>query len=717
MSFDLVKLIDSSPEVLKNAIKDVDLTTLDNNVLDEILEKIISNKRINLSKKLQYIFFLIDNPKGGIDINTEIFKVPILFYFIELNKPKIFKHLVEKYNADLTVIFTETISAPQDQTLLMHCMDYDAVEIAEILLKNDADVNMKVNGYGYMEKLNRTDFSFERALPFYNLFLKYGIDIDQIITVDPVYADLNSEEIKLTTLIYSLINEDSDRFDLCIDNEANVNRLFTTNFDGPGVKYTPLSIAIYTDIDYVESLIANGANVNYTYPKFEIDNITYNNLSILQECIYKKYDIDIIKLLLDSGADKDHKETTTNKTALEIAKDKYNSDKEYYKKVIKLLGGELPEKELWKGFSRSDIEKFDIFFENPFDWSCCPICLEYIERSEACMFMSHDCAKTGHYYHEDLYDYFMYSYGTTKKVEWCTICGRITELHKHYKLTDAKNPSKEKAPLKPEIQERLDRGDNQAFFDNANCMGFGGGGIEEKAARFRRLREYALELQEDVDKKQLDEVMKELIEEVWNAPLVRNRKIKKILADKKWNINVEHFPEDKRNSTRNNNNSNAANAANAANVPFNGRKPTIVDEDCIVLREDEPTNTRETNPKFHFNHETVGGIDHDGIYICQKDLAQSVQLKNAEFGLEDFGKCWFSPCKGILHPEELKGIIPEVIYSEYKKKFNKKMAKKGGGRTRKVKKEKQRGGNVKSMLHELKDGTCSPHKLKKPNGK
>ena len=100
-------------------------------------------------------------------------------------------------------------------------------------------------------------------------------------------------------------------------------------------------------------------------------------------------------------------------------------------------------------------------------------------------------------------------------------------------------------------------------------------------------------------------------------------------------------------------------------------------------------------------------MDHTGIYICQKDLAKAIQIKNTEFGLEDFGKCWFSQCKGILHPEELKDIVPEVLYNEYRKKFNKKMAKKGGGRTRKVK--KQKGGNKKSILHELKDGTCSPH--------
>jgi hypothetical protein len=66
----------------------------------------------------------------------------------------------------------------------------------------------------------------------------------------------------------------------------------------------------------------------------------------------------------DFISNKDHKEKTTNKTALEIAKDRYNSDKKYYEKVIELLGGEVPKKELWKGFSRSDIQKFDIFFDH-----------------------------------------------------------------------------------------------------------------------------------------------------------------------------------------------------------------------------------------------------------------------------------------------------------------------------------------------------------------
>lgn len=677
-SFDLVKLMNSSPEVLKNAIKDVDLRTLDKKTIRDAIKVLRSKGRLDSDETTDKIYILVDNPAGGIDFNTKLGNFYIITFFTHSDNVEKFRYLVEKYRPNINV---KTI---HEDTLLAASIGYGSVGIAKVLVENGADIHEKTDGYGYMRQLYGLEL--EDSIPFYELFLTHGVDIDEII----------EKESEYTSLMSSIAEYDKRKFDFFIEHSADVNKEARN-------EYTPLSIAAYLDNStyYVKKLIEKGANVNYISPSVNIqpDNITIKNASILQQCIYEKRSVDNIKLLLESGATKDHKETTTNKTALEIAKDRYNSDKKYYEKVIELLGGEVPKKELWKGFSRSDIEKFDIFFENPYDWSCCPICLEYIERSEACMFMSHDCAKTGHYYNKDLYDDFMHSYGTTTKVEWCTICGRITELHKHFKLSLANEPSKEKATLKPEIQARLDRGDNQAFFDNANCIGFGGGGTEEKAARFRRLREYALELQEDVNKRPEEEVLKELIEEVWNAPLVRNRKIKKILADKRWNINVKEFPENKKN-TRNNNNS------NATNVPFNGQKPTKKDgEDCIIYADDE--EGKISNPVYQFHHETVGGMDHTGIYICQKDLAKAIQIKNTEFGLEDFGKCWFSQCKGILHPEELKDIVPEVLYNEYRKKFNKKMAKKGGGRTRKVK--KQKGGNKKSILHELKDGTCSPH--------
>lgn len=684
-SFDLVKLVKSTPEVLKKAIKDVDLRTIDKKTIDNVIKAFLTDHRID--SILDKIYILVANPKGGIDVNSSFEGRYIITFFIYSKNAELFRRLADRYIPNINV------KTKSGNTLLAETIAYENIEPAKVLVEHGADVDEKVDGYGYMRQLYGLELVNSR--PFYNLFLKHGIDIDQIIDRESEYNSLMS----------SISEGDKEKFDFYIDNGADVNQEARN-------EYTPLCIAAYSDKStyYLKRLIEKDANVNYISPGVFIkpDDITIENASILQQCVYEKRSIDNIKILLESGANKDHKETTTNKTVLEIAKDRYNTDKKYYEKVIELLNGEVPKKGLWKGFSRSDIEKFDIFFEKPFDWSCCPICLEYVERSDGCMYMAHNCATTGHYYHEKLYNKFSYTYGQTK-VEWCTICGRITENHKHFKLTDANNPSKEKAPLKPEIQAQLNRGDNVAFFDNANCMGFGGGGTEEKAARFRRLREYALDLQEDVDKKQLDEAMEELIEEVWNAPLIRNKKIKKILADKRWNINVNEFPENKKN-TRNNNNS------NTVNVPFGGRNPTKKDgEDCIIFGDDEEGEA--SNPVYQFHHETVGGMNHDGIYICQKDLSKAVEIKCKEFGLEDFGKCWFSQCKGILHPEELKDIIPEVLYNEYRKKFNNKMTKKGGRRTtRKIK--KQRGGNVesssarKSILHELKDGTCTPHKTK-----
>ena len=674
---DISKLIDSSPEELKEGIKDIDLRTVDKDIIEKILKKIIS-RPVGRVEKIECIYILITNPKGGIDINSKIHNIYLLEWFIYTEEK--FKHLIENYNAKLNTITSHGIRL--GTKLLYSCIYYERYKVAELLL-----------GYITINKIDRLmkqlydkDVIFK---DFYKLFIKNNLSIDEV-----------DKTTGYTSLIKSIQQSRKDKFDFFIEQRADVNYLTANN-------YTPLRMAIIhskNNTYYTKKLLKNGADVHFILAKTTMeDNKVFENISLLQEVIYEEYNIEIVKLLLDYGADKNHKETTTDRTALEIAKDKYNSNKKYYGEVIKLLGGKIPEKtsnELWKGFSRSDIEKFDIFFEKPFDWSCCPICLEYIERSDGCMYMSHNCATTGHYYHEKLYDAYMYNYGK-KQVEWCTVCGRITELHKHFILTNANNPNKTKAKLKPEIQAQLDRGDNVAFFDNANCIGFGGGGIEEKAERFRRLREYALELQNDVDKKEYDDVMEKLIEVVWDSALVKSEKVKNILKNKTWNIKVSEFPENKKNTRNNNSNS------NAANVPFGGRVPTVKEGgDCIIYGDDEEGEA--SNPTYQFHHETVGGIDHDGIYICQKDLAQAVQIKCKEFGLEDFGKCWFSPCKGILHPEELKGIIPEVLYEEYRKKFNKKMVKKGGKRTTR-KTKKQKGGNVKSVLHELEDGTCSPH--------
>jgi len=50
-------------------------------------------------------------------------------------------------------------------------------------------------------------------------------------------------------------------------------------------------------------------------------------------------------------------------------------------------------------------------------------------------------------------------------------------------------------------------------------------------------------------------------------------------------------------------------------------------------------------------------------------------------------------CKSKLHPEELKGHIPDELYEDYKKKFNKKF-------------RGQHGGNSENIIQEAKDAVC-----------
>ena len=239
--------------------------------------------------------------------------------------------------------------------------------------------------------------------------------------------------------------------------------------------------------------------------------------------------IDIVKLLLEKGADKNIKDKQ-GKTAYDLAKTE---------EMKELLKPKTKEKEKpYKGFSKSDMEIYDALFENPKDWSICPVCLSFSERKEGCMIMGHDCAKQKIFYHTDLYKKYVFldGYGNNL-VEWCTICGRACKNHKHYALVLPEDTAK-LAIITPAMEARMrDRGTG-VYFEDGNCIGLGGGGVEEKVARFRRLREYAGELQEQVGKISNIKARSELIEEIWKAPLFKTKKYKEILEKKKLNINT-----------------------------------------------------------------------------------------------------------------------------------------------------------------------------------
>jgi hypothetical protein len=268
--------------------------------------------------------------------------------------------------------------------------------------------------------------------------------------------------------------------------------------------------------------------------------------------------------------------------------------------------------------------------------------------------MKHDCSK-GPYYNKKFYDKYKSDEG---KITWCTICGRICHGHRHYKLHfNMFSPIAPKPPL-------AEAGDPFA----TDCKGQGGGGLEEKLSRFRFLRKTVLQLEEFIDKKSMKEVMNLLIINVWNAPLrnttTHKEVLRKMLTNKKWNANTrnELF---RANVVANTN-------ANAPNIPFEGELPVQkVGRNNIMFNEDVPI--------FSFRHrQTDGSIEEHGI--AQETLEEFLGRIVKEFGTPEFGLCFMNPaCDAKLHPDEIRGAVPEELYTEYKKKFNKKFRAQGGG--------------------------------------
>lgn len=334
---------------------------------------------------------------------------------------------------------------------------------------------------------------------------------------------------------------------------------------------------------------------------------------------------------------------------------------------------------LWKGFTKSDMLKFDNIFDDAVaaNHSLCPICLKYAIREDGCMYMTHDCSKFNSYYNKNLYNLYKDARGL---ITWCTICNRIAKStpngpfvsHEHYGLT-------------PHSDLNMDTHPSGNPFEADCSKTNGGGGPDEKILRFRRFREYAAELQREIGTITAEQAMTELCEEMWDAPLVRARgKLKNIKEGKKWNVSTNAFP------------SNVSNTPVDEQVqelkPFTGTLPTFLENghNNVYL---------EDGPVYQFHHQSEGQKDHA---MTLDNLRGFIEDANKNFGGENFGYCFMYPaCKARLHPEEIRTILPD-LYEEYKEKFSR---LKGGRKTRKQKRKKQKGGG-EDMLLEATNAMC-----------
>lgn len=414
---------------------------------------------------------------------------------------------------------------------------------------------------------------------------------------------------------------------------------------------------LYTSISnswlkYVDILLDNNADVNIP----DLDNLTPLHMAVMFR------NVDLVKKLLEKGADKNIR-NKDGKRPIDLAKTKAIRD------LLKDPDEPKVPEAKWEGWTRGDAAQLDGIFgddETARNFALCPVCMKYVVRSDACMYMSHNCKTSKGYYHDKLYEKYRNSEGI---INWCTICGRICKGHNHFQLSPASGP-------KPEIIH----GEDPFATD---CKYEGGGGVDEKLLRFRRLREYARELQDEVGQIGWWQAMDELCEEMWNAPMARKRGVMtRMKTNKKFNIPNTNFP------------LTLPPTQNAPNVPFTtGEAPIVHPEET-----DDFTNATYIDDKniIQFQHRMSNGSMNrhagPGQQISREGFKHFVKTMLEDPTAEGFGKCWqfktksqMIPlsaedkalvCDAVLHPEEVKAALnledPEEakLAEGYRKAFN-----------------------------------------------
>ena len=508
-----------------------------------------------------------------------------------------------------------------------------------------------------------------------------------------VNAALNSDSGK-TPLFFAVWRGHTEIVNALIAAGANVNAALITGD-------TPLFIASENgNIEIVNALLAAGANVNAARDTGETP------LFIASE----NGNIEIVNALIATGVDI-NMPSWQGKSVLQHAREGRFSS------VIKsLIVGSMHESNLetvkWKGFTKSDIKRLDTIFDtdaapgmrpNAENWSMCPVCLKFAERTSGCKYMNHDCSTEGGYKHNALYNKYKNDSG---KIFWCTICNRICSGHRHYRIQPWDTTIPELVPIQTGVN-----------FFSADCTGNeGGGGLLEKLVRFRRFKQYARELQAEVEKISFSDAMDQLVEEMWNAPLARFRGAKNMMNLKKFNVPNNNFLANVSVATNN-----TTNAPNLMRPNSNTLRP-IVKTIGVNADAENSVGYAEEGRVIYFIHKKPDGavVNHEtiGEGIGESSVQDLIRDYNINFGSGNFGKCPFE-CGALLFPDEVRDIITAEDYEKYRKHFNKKFraaagagaagaGAAGGARIGKYRRtRKQKGGDGKNILVEAKFTQCS----------
>jgi hypothetical protein len=487
------------------------------------------------------------------------------------------------------------------------------IEIVKILVGRGANIDM-ASRYGTTPLL---------------IAAEYGhIDVVEFLITKG--ANTKATDASGKTLLFSAASRGHTDIVEMVMNEANME---TPNNHGA----TPLFIAASNGhVDTVRFLVTKGANME-----------TVNELGKTPLFVAAEYgNIEVVEFLLTAGA---------------VAPDGIEAiaHGNGYAEIAELIRvSRLPK---WKGFSRSDIEILDSIFnpELANNMSCCPVCFKVVEgraqplelgRIDSCRYMKHNCSTAGGHYHAGLYE--MYKSPSDGTINWCTICGRICSGHAHHALALAQGGRK--AGL---LAASRDPSGGEAM-----CMADGGGGLLEKLSRYRRMREFALQLQHDINKMLFVDAIDALIEETWNAPLFMNLDLPNIAASGKWNISSNRFvngnvtkgpvegPAEVPTEAAAESASKALGPATDVRWPFQGRP--------VML----PHVAHRTGdvPVIKLVHRKRDGVIVTHRLTGIEALLGGVLFENlSAAGSPTFGRCAFGEdaCSAIVYPGELQYIL------------------------------------------------------------
>lgn len=559
--------------------------------------------------------------------------------------------------------------------------------IIDLLLQKGADIEIKANGTGLMTFLIHYGAKTETI----KKFIDAGLNINERNTngFTPFLAAIYENNILGN--MDTLINLGADIHDSTLLEGFNALHLAvgTKNIQYSQSRLELVQKLVQKGVDYNKKTkngetpfsmsvdIGKSSVALYLLTLPDIDYTSGSRLHVPPvEMAAQSGLLSILEALLAKGIDKTQK-LSNGSTLLE------NAQAGVYPPVInEFIINEFEEEAsgLWRGYTQSDLVKFDTIFEVEPDRdgripaanvSICPVCHEFVYRGEACKYMYHNCSTRGHLFHRKLYDMYKTPEG---RIWWCVVCGRICRGHTHYTVNSHNN-------IMPTLVTPLPGAD--LFSDD--CLGpERGGGIEEKLLRFRKLREVSKALNAQIGKITVIKAFKKQVEATWDAPLYTagiNRA--KMMTEKKYNIPASNFPN--------------APAVFSSNAPEKPNWNTVVFPDVvrtpveqagynvpiIISGKNHGGSQNDAIPVIQFHHVRKDGTinGHEGRYISAEYLEMWLGSMNAGFKTEQFGYCWDygQGCTARLFPDEVAPFVEDDIYKEYKRKFNWKFAAQAGG--------------------------------------